>query len=100
MLKKVRVKLDGDPSGKLETAAIRLPFDARDVWGKTRVHVKVTINGYMWRSTVAKMDGCQFIVVNREARKGAGIKAGDLVSVTLEMDTEKRNVAIPTELKK
>ena len=100
MLKQVRVKLVGDPSGKMETAAINLPFDTRDVWGKARVPVKVTINGHMWRSTIANMDGCQFIVVNKEARKAAGVKAGDVVSVTLEMDTEKRDVEIPAQLKK
>jgi hypothetical protein len=56
MLKQVRVELDGDPSGKMETAAIKLPFDARDVWGKARVPVKLTINGYRWRSTIANME--------------------------------------------
>jgi hypothetical protein len=29
-----------------------LPFDTRDVWGKAKVPLKVTINGYTWRSTV------------------------------------------------
>lgn len=62
--------------------------------------VKVTINGYTWRSTVANMGGCQYIVVNAEARRQAGVKAGHVVTVTLERDTEKRDVEVPTELRK
>lgn len=99
MRKQFKVTLDGDPSGKMETATFTLPFDTREVWGKARVPVKVTINGYTWRSTVANMRGCQLIGVNAEARKGAGVKAGDTVTVTLEPDTEKREIEIPAELR-
>lgn len=100
MKRRFTVTLDADASGKMETASITLPFDTRDVWGKARVPVKVTINGYTWRSTVATMRGCQFIVVNASARAGAGVKAGDTVIVTIEPDTEKRDIAIPPELKR
>lgn len=100
MKKRFTVTLDGDESGRMETAAITLPFDTREVWGKARVPVKVTINRYTWRSTIANMRGCQFIVVNAEARAGAGVKAGDTVSVTLEPDTEKRDVEVPAALKR
>jgi hypothetical protein len=82
----------------METAAFNLPFDAKAVWGRARMPVTVTINGYTWRSTVAPMRGCQFIVVNAAARAGAGVTAGDTVTVTLEPDTEKRDVEIPTAL--
>lgn len=43
MRKRFRTTLIGDETGKMETAAINLPFDAREVWGKARVPVKVTI---------------------------------------------------------
>lgn len=100
MNKRFTVKLDGDPEGRMETASFTLPFDTREVWGKARVPVKVTINGYTWRSTVANMHGCQFIGVNATARQGAGVKAGDTVSVTIEPDLETRDIAIPAELSK
>jgi bifunctional DNA-binding transcriptional regulator/antitoxin component of YhaV-PrlF toxin-antitoxin module len=100
MQKKFKVVLAGDPEGKMECASITLPFDTREVWGKARVPVKVTINGYSWRSTVANMRGCQFVVVNATARKGAGVKAGDEVTVTMEPDTEKRTIELPAELRK
>src|SRR5437763_660519 len=100
MQKKFKIKLQGDPEGKMETAAIILPFQTREVWGKARVPVKVTINGYTWRSTVATMGGWQGIVVNADARKGAGVKAGDTVTVIMEPDNEKRDVPLPPELRK
>ena len=100
MRKQFKAMLYGDESGKMDTAAFDVPFDAREVWGKARMPVKVTINGYTWRSTVANMGKGQFIVVNRAARAGAGVKAGDTVKVTLEPDTEKRDVEIPPALKR
>jgi hypothetical protein len=100
MRKRFRTTLIGDETGKMETAAFNLPFDAREVWGLARMPVKVTINGYTWRSTVANMGHGQFIVVNAAARAEAGVKAGDTVTVTLDPDTEKRDVDIPPALKR
>jgi hypothetical protein len=51
MRKEIRVKLDGDESRKDASAAFTLPFDTRDVWGKAKVPVRVTINGYTWVAT-------------------------------------------------
>ena len=62
--------------------------------------VKVTINDYTWRSTVGNRGGVQNIVVNAAARRGAGVKAGDFVTITLEPDTEKREIEIPVPLQK
>ena len=100
MRKEFRLKLNGDASQKNATASFTLPFDTRDVWGKARVPVTVTINGYSWRSTVGNRGGQQYIVVNAEARRNAGVKAGDSVTITLEPDTEKREIQIPLELRK
>ena len=99
MQKQFKTALAGDASGTMNTASFTLPFDSREVWGKARVPVKVTINGYTWRSTVANMRGCQYIVVNAEARRNAGVKAGDVVTVTLAPDTEQRNIEVPMALR-
>jgi hypothetical protein len=100
MRKEFRAKLKGDDSRADASAYFTLPFDTRDVWGKAKVPVKVKINGYTWRSTVGNRGGQQYIVVNAEARRTAGVKAGDLVTITLEPDTEKREIEIPLELRK
>jgi hypothetical protein len=100
MRKEFRTKLKGDDSLADASAYLTLPFDTRDVWGKAKVPVKVTINGYTWRSTVGNRGGQQYIVVNAEARRTAGVRAGDLVTITLEPDTEKREIKAPTPLQK
>jgi hypothetical protein len=83
MRKEFKTKLNGDESRKDATASFTLPFNTREVWGKARVPVEVTINGYAWRSTVGNRGGIQYIVVNAEARRDAGVKAGDFVTIAL-----------------
>ena len=100
MRKEIRLKLNGDESRTDASASFTLPFDTRDVWGKAKVPVKVTINGYTWRSTVGNRSGIQYIVVNADARSHAGVKAGDVVTIVLEPDTEKRDIEIPIQLRR
>jgi activator of 2-hydroxyglutaryl-CoA dehydratase len=100
MQKEFRSKLNGDESRDNASASFTLPFDTREVWGKAKVPVKVTINGYTWRSTVGNRGGIQYIVVNADARLHAGVKAGAVVTIVLEPDTEKRDIAIPIQLRK
>ena len=100
MRKDFRTKLNGDKLRADSSAYFTLPFDSREVWGKAKVPVKVTINDYTWRSTVGNRGGKQYIVVNAEARKNAGVKAGDSVTITLELDSEKREIEIPLPLQK
>lgn len=100
MRKEFRAKLNGDESRKDASASFTLPFDTRAVWGKAKVPVKVTINGYIWRSTVGNRGGIQYIVVNADARRGAGVKAGDFVTITVEPDAERREIEIPLPLQR
>jgi hypothetical protein len=66
--------------------------------GAKRFPVVATINGYAWRTTVTRMHG-QFVVgLNREVRVGAGVQAGDPVTMELELDTAPRAVDVPAEL--
>jgi hypothetical protein len=100
MREEFKTKLKGDESRADASAYFTLPFDSRDVWGKAKVPVKVTINGYTWRSTVGNRGGQQYIVVNADARFHAGVRAGDLVTIVLEPDTEKRDIEIPVQLRR
>jgi hypothetical protein len=100
MRKEFRTKLKGDASRADASAYFTLPFDTRDVWDKAKVPVRVTINGYTWRSTVGNRGGQQYIVVNAEALRNAGVRAGDLVTITLEPDTEKREIKVPIPLRR
>jgi hypothetical protein len=59
--------------------------------------VRVTINGYTYRSTVAPYGGRFFLPLSAENRTGAGVVAGDKVTVRLELDREPREVAVPAD---
>ena len=63
-----------------------------------RPKVKVTVNGYTYRSTVAAYGDVFMLPLAAEHRDAAGLKAGDEVKVTLELDTEPRTVEVPADL--
>lgn len=66
-----------------------------------RPAVKVAINGYTYRSTVAVMGGTFMVGVAAEHRAAAaGVEGGDTVKVTLEPDTEPRVTPVPPDLAK
>jgi hypothetical protein len=79
---------------------IPLTFDPRPVFGKIRVPVKVTVNGYTYRSTIAAMGGPPCIPLRRSNREAAGLEGGETLLVTLELDTEKREVKPPADFVK
>lgn len=66
--------------------------------GSKRPAVVVTLDHYTYRSTVAPMGGEWWVGVNSDHRAASGLKAGDEVQVTLELDTAPRELEIPPEL--
>jgi hypothetical protein len=62
-----------------------------------RPPVRATINGYTYRSSVASMGGKFMLGVTQEFRKGAGVVAGDVVDVDLELDTDPRELSVPPD---
>jgi hypothetical protein len=66
--------------------------------GARRFPVVATVNGYSWRTSVARMNGEFLVGLNSEVRQGAGVAAGDDVEVTLELDTAPREVEVPEAL--
>ncbi|MCW3089431.1 MAG: hypothetical protein JWP81_500 [Ferruginibacter sp.] len=62
--------------------------------------VRITINGYTYRNTIAVMGGVYMVGVSAEHRKGAGVQGGDQIEVTIELDTDPRVVDIPSEFQK
>jgi hypothetical protein len=66
--------------------------------GAKRFPVVATVNGYTWRTSVARMGGEFLVGLNREVRTGAGAEAGQQVDVTIELDTAPREVDVPEDL--
>jgi Bacteriocin-protection, YdeI or OmpD-Associated/Domain of unknown function (DUF1905) len=63
-----------------------------------RPPVRVTIGGYSYRTTVARMAGRSLISLSAENRAAAGVAAGDEVDVDLELDNAPRQVEVPSDL--
>jgi hypothetical protein len=60
--------------------------------------VLVTIGAHTYRSTIASRGGVYLLPLSAENRAAAGVAAGDDVEVTVELDTEPREVAVPDDL--
>jgi hypothetical protein len=66
--------------------------------GAKRFPVVAIVNGYTWRTSVARMHGEFMVGLNREVREGAGVAAGDTVTLELALDTVPRTVEVPPAL--
>jgi hypothetical protein len=85
-------------SGKTATG-IEIPDEVVQALGAgKRPPVRVTINGYTYRSTIAVLGGAYMVGVNADHRAGAGVAGGDEVDVDIELDTAPREVAVPDDL--
>lgn len=85
-------------SGKTATG-IRVPPEIVEALGSgKKPAVRVTINGYTYRSTVAVYGGEFLLPVSAEVRERAGVAAGDGIEVAVELDTEPRVVEVPDDL--
>jgi hypothetical protein len=60
--------------------------------------VKVTINGFTYRTTIAVYGGKSYVPVRREVREGARIAYHEPLDVSIEFDHEPRTVDIPDDL--
>jgi hypothetical protein len=94
------------PSKTFKTTIVRegsmcfipLTFDPKAVFGTVRAPVKVTLNGYSYRSTIAAMGGPPCVPLRKSGREAAGLEGGKTIQVRIELDTEKREIEPPPTL--
>jgi len=79
---------------------IELPFDPKAAFGKVRAPVRVTLNGYTFRTTIAAMGGPPCIGIRTSYREAAGLEGGERVDVRVALDDEPRLVTPPADLVK
>lgn len=90
--------------GDVAMSAVDVPFNPKEVFGKVRAPVAVTLNGYTYRSTICAMgkkpDGSTAYLVPLRAshRTAAGVKGGQTLRVTLALDRAPRAVTAPKDL--
>lgn len=87
--------------GAKTATGIKIPPEIIETLGTgKKPPIKVTINGFTYRSTVAVMGGNYMVGVSAENRAGAKVNGGDKIEVTIELDTEPRVLDLPIEFKK
>jgi hypothetical protein len=84
----------------VDGSLIPVPFDPKAVFGKVRAPVKVTLNGFTYRSTIFSMGGVIGLPLRKSNREAAGLTGTETLEVTLESDTAPRSVAAPPDLLK
>lgn len=80
-------------------AGIRVPDEVVTArGGGNRPQVRVTLAGYSYQTTVARMHGEFLFPVSAAVRDQAGVAAGDQVDIEIKLDSTPRELAIPPDL--
>ena len=84
----------------VNATGIRIPPEVIEQLGAgKKPRVKVTLNGhYSYSYTVAVMGGDYMIGLNQERREASGIKPGEEIEVSLELDTAPQVIELPDDL--
>lgn len=77
----------------------QVPLDVREVFGRARPPVRVTIGDHTYRSTIAVYGDRYFLPLNKANRTAAGVAGGETIEVEIEADDAPRTVEVPTELR-
>jgi hypothetical protein len=97
MQKKFKAKIEAGRGGG---AFIKVPFDAKEVFGSARPKVKATFDGEPYQGSIAPMGGAYLIGILKDIRAAIGKDIGDTVQVTLEADASPREVTVPADVAK
>jgi hypothetical protein len=87
-----------ESSGK-NTAGFVVPADVVEaLGGGGHPKVSVTVNGYTFRTSIARMGGRFLLGFSAERRTAAGVTPGQVLDVEVELDTAPRELDVPEEL--
>ena len=85
-------------AGKTATGIEVPPEVVESLGSGKKPPVRVTLGGHTYRSTVAARGDRFLIGVSAENREKARVAAGDEVEVEIELDTQPREVTVPSDL--
>ena len=85
--------------GGTTATGIEIPDAVIESLGSSkRPAVTITINGYTYRTTAARMGGRFLAPLSAENRAAAGVAAGDDIEVDIALDDTPREVTVPADL--
>jgi len=76
-----------------------IPDELATKWGAGQKAVRGTIAGKPFRGTATRGEGVLRVPLAQDLREELGVRTGDTVDVTIELDTEPRPIEIPDELR-
>lgn len=85
-------------AGKNITGIVIPPEVVERLGGGKKPAVVVSVNGYTYRSSIAVMGSDFMVGVSAERRAESGLKGGDAINVTLELDEAPRVMEVPPDL--
>jgi len=69
----------------IDGAYVEIPFDVKETFGKGRVSVNATFDGYFYQGILVKMKTpCHIIGIRKDIRQQIGKQPGDVIRVTIE----------------
>ena len=81
------------------TAGFEIPDEVvEQLGGGRKAKVVVTVGRHTWRSSIVNMGGQFMLGVSMANREAAGVAAGQVLDVGLELDTAPRTVEVPEDL--
>ena len=81
------------------TTGFRVPDEfVAELGGGGRPKIVAVVNGYRWRTSIARMGGEYWLGVSAANRTGAGVTAGEVLEVEVALDTAAREVEVPADL--
>ena len=82
--------------GKIKWNVFYFPYSAPEHFGsKGNIPVSITVDGHQFDHTLLPSKNGHYLVYNEFIRRAVNKNLGDIVHVTLEKDTKKREVIIP-----
>ena len=83
--------------GKIKWNVIYFPYSALEHFGsKGNIPVCITVDGHSFDHMLLPSKNGHYLVYNEFIKQAVGKELGDIVHVTLEKDTKKREVIIPS----
>ena len=82
------------------TTGFEVPDDfVASLDGGGRPKVAVTVNGFEFRSSIARMGGSYWLGVSAERRAAGKLEGGETYDLDIELDTAPRVIEVPDDLR-
>lgn len=87
--------------GKIKWNVFYFPYPAMEHFGSNgNIPVRITVDGHAFDHTLLPSKNGHYLVYNEFIKRAVEKESGDIVHVTLERDTRKRELALPAYIEK